>query len=347
MEYAARPARRHNKIGSVESANATIRLFVQRLLMDDEHQSRARGTKKLLYEILSRGTFLNNVLYGGKQASSFELARGFTPSLWGMRQSPLSRQAPRSHQEQVSRRALQKLMLSHPAHPLTKSVLPRGPHVYFYVKTANSASWMRGFVLRAGPHVVRISAREGLAGRSHQAAYEDVRLVPSSPRLLDLDKIELGFGDVQGSGDSDEGFTEDFGISSEPTTGTIFPPTESPMGEAEPPGPEHAAGVRGQDSLVVNDLGTIVPPSDPLLDEVALWVCHTEHSSMLTSSAPPAKGLQLPAMDINAPTSREMLPKDIGDTHVLGEKDINAKPTSLRQEEFTRIQQLLGHSPVT
>ena len=77
MEYAARPARKQNKIGSVKSANATIGLFVQRLLMDDEHQSRARGTKKRLYEILSRATFLKNVLYGGKQASSSELARGF------------------------------------------------------------------------------------------------------------------------------------------------------------------------------------------------------------------------------------------------------------------------------
>ena len=76
VEYAARPARMHYKIGSVESANATIRLFVQPLVMDDEHQSRARGTKRLLYEILSHARFLKNVLYGGKQASSFELARG-------------------------------------------------------------------------------------------------------------------------------------------------------------------------------------------------------------------------------------------------------------------------------
>ena len=143
VKYAARPARRHNKIGSVESANATIRLFVQRLLMDDEHHRKVRETSKLLYEILSRATFLRNVLYGGKEASSFELARGFTPSLCGLRKSPLSKQALRSHQEQVARRAIQKLISSHPAHPLTKPVLPRGTSVYFYVKTAKSASWVR------------------------------------------------------------------------------------------------------------------------------------------------------------------------------------------------------------
>ena len=152
VEHGARHARRHNKIGSVDSANATINLLVQRLLIDYEHQSMARGTKKLLYEILFRATFLKHVLYGGMQGSSFELARSFTPSLCGMRQSPLSGKALRSHQEQVSRCAVQKLMLSHPAHLLTKTVLPGGAHVYFYVKSASSASRMREFLLRAGLH---------------------------------------------------------------------------------------------------------------------------------------------------------------------------------------------------
>ena len=124
--------------------------------MDDEHHSVARGTRKLLHEILSGATFLKNVLYGGKGASRFDLARGFTPSLCGFKQTPLSMQTLRSHQEQVSRRALEKLMSSHPAHPLTKSVLSKGVDVYFYVKGAKKASWIKGFVLRAEPHVVRV-----------------------------------------------------------------------------------------------------------------------------------------------------------------------------------------------
>ena len=52
-------------------------------------------------------------------------------------------------------------------------------------------------------------------------------------------------------------------------------------------------------------------------------------------------------MDINAPTSKKMLLKDIGNIHVLGAKDLNAKLSSLKQEELTRIQELLGDSPVT
>ena len=140
VKYAARPARRHNKIRSVESGNATIRLFVQRLLMNNEHHSTVRETRKPLYEILSRATFLKNVLYGGKEASSFELARGFTPSLCGLRKSPLSKQALWSHQEQVARRALQKPICRYSAHPVTNSALPQGANGYFYVKSARSAS---------------------------------------------------------------------------------------------------------------------------------------------------------------------------------------------------------------
>ena len=150
------------------------------------------------------------------------------------------------------------------------SALSRGAHVYLNVKSAKSASWMRGFVCRAGPHVVRISTREDLSGRSYQAAYKDVRLVSFSPLLLELENIELGFGDMQCSEDSDEEVTEDFDISNEPTTGTTVPPTESLLGEAALPSTEQAAGVWGRDALVVNDLGPIDPPSDPLLDAFAL-----------------------------------------------------------------------------
>ena len=94
-------------------------------------------------------------------------------------------------------------------------------------------------------------------------------------------------------------------------------------------------------------MGTIDPPSDPLLIEVALWVRYTEHFSMLTSSVSLAKRLQLTAMDRNAPKSKEVLLKDIGDTHVFGAKDLGSKLSSLKQEELTRIQELLRDSPVT
>ncbi len=71
------PARRHNKIGIVESGHNGIRLFVQRLFKDAEY-NRLCIPKQ---EILSKATFLCNALRGNAKLSSFELARGYSPSL--------------------------------------------------------------------------------------------------------------------------------------------------------------------------------------------------------------------------------------------------------------------------
>ena len=78
VKYEARPARRHNKIGTVESANSTVRLLVQRIQKDEAHfrTSRPGFRPASDYEILSRATFLKKMIYGRKIASSFELAKG-------------------------------------------------------------------------------------------------------------------------------------------------------------------------------------------------------------------------------------------------------------------------------
>ena len=88
-------------------------------------------------------------------------------------------------------------------------------------------------MLHAKPHVVRVCTRADLSERSYQIAYEDVRLVPSSSLLFELDKIELRFGDVQNSEASDGKITDDFNITGDQATSPIVPPTYLPLGEVE------------------------------------------------------------------------------------------------------------------
>jgi len=57
IAYQPRPARRHNKLGSVEAVNASIRLFVQRILRVEQHYRKTRNASRSDYEILSRATF--------------------------------------------------------------------------------------------------------------------------------------------------------------------------------------------------------------------------------------------------------------------------------------------------
>ena len=83
IRYESRPARRHNKIGVVESKNAVIRTISQILLKDSEYFTINRSTHASWKEILSRARYLSNILYGGKRISGFEMVRGYTPSISG------------------------------------------------------------------------------------------------------------------------------------------------------------------------------------------------------------------------------------------------------------------------
>jgi len=124
IQYDDRPARRHSKIGSVESANSAIRLFVQRLLKDEQHYRKTRNRFQSDYEILSHATFLKNVLYGSKKLSSFEMAKGYTPAICGLSQSQFSSELLKAHQEQVARRALHEFLHSRHTSTVSPDLLP-------------------------------------------------------------------------------------------------------------------------------------------------------------------------------------------------------------------------------
>lgn len=80
IEFQDRSARRQSKLGVVERKNA-IRLYSQLILKDAEYVLASRGVEITHAELLSRATFLSNVIYGEKKLSSFEMVRGYTPSL--------------------------------------------------------------------------------------------------------------------------------------------------------------------------------------------------------------------------------------------------------------------------
>ena len=192
VQFEARPARRHNKIGSVESGNDTIRLFVQRLLRDEKHSRSTGGKVHTDYEILSRATFLKNTMYGGKQLSSFEQARGYRPSICGLPQLPVSAEILQAHEEQVARRAIHAFLRSHNTSSISKDLIPPRTKIYYYRKLTNRGEWHVGYVLKAEEHIVYVCTDPQLKSKPSQIAYEDLRLAPSSSLLQELDDIELG-----------------------------------------------------------------------------------------------------------------------------------------------------------
>lgn len=84
--------------------------------------------------IISRATFLSNILFGGKVLGSFELAKGYTPGLVGLPQTDTSQELVRAHEEQSARRAIARIEKNRKPRTARPSDLKRGTEVYFFKK---------------------------------------------------------------------------------------------------------------------------------------------------------------------------------------------------------------------
>ncbi len=111
-KFESRPARRHNKIGVVESRQNSLGLFVQRLVKDTERFKVLHGIVIPFVSILSKATFLCNVLRGNSKLSSFELARGYHPSIAGLPKTAVSKEIFDAYKEQMARRAISRMLSS-------------------------------------------------------------------------------------------------------------------------------------------------------------------------------------------------------------------------------------------
>jgi len=195
IKFEARPARRHNKIGVVEARHNSLRLICLRLFKDAEHYRAARGITIPPADLLSKATFLANALRGNSKLSSFELARGYQPAFIGLPQTGVSKELFDAYREQTSIRTICKLLESRSPKLIKPSLLPRKTQVFYFVKepAKNRGKWKHGYVFRAEDHLVQVTSNARGAGAKSLIAYEDIRLVPSSPLLLELAKLDLEF----------------------------------------------------------------------------------------------------------------------------------------------------------
>lgn len=78
-QFKSRPARRHHKIAVVERENGTLKVILQKL--NDEKSDAAA------HPIVSSAAFLFNLFSGNRLLSSFQLVRGYSPSVVGIPKS--------------------------------------------------------------------------------------------------------------------------------------------------------------------------------------------------------------------------------------------------------------------
>jgi len=136
---------------------------------------------------------LRNILYGSKKLSSFELVRGYTPQLVRLPQTQVSAELMVAHEEQVARRALRLVNKGRQPHVVKAEDLSRDEKVYYFKRGPKFGTWELGFVRAIEPHFVSLSSKEEHQGKHIRAAFEDIRRVPKSSLLRELDEMDLIF----------------------------------------------------------------------------------------------------------------------------------------------------------
>ena len=184
IEFKPRPTRRHNKTGIVERKNATIKAIINKL--DDEPSNATSET------ILKRAAFLSNLFSGNKLLSSFELARGYRPSVVGLPQTVVTQELLDAHKEQTAIRKLQKLLHSRSHQGHQPSLFSPGDQVWVFYNTSKqneAVEWVKATVIAAHPHYLEV--KRSSRGRPMRVAYEDVRFAPTSALTTELMSCSL------------------------------------------------------------------------------------------------------------------------------------------------------------
>ena len=184
IQFMPRPTRRHNKTGIVERKNATIKTILAKL--NDEKSNSSADT------LLKRTAFLSNMFSGSKLLSSFELVRGYRPSVVGLPQTIVTQELLDAHKQQVATRRLQRLLHSRAHHSHQPDLFNPGDSVWVFYKTSKqneAVEWIAATVIKAHLHFLEVRRSE--RGRPMRVAYEDVRFKPTGPLATELMSCSL------------------------------------------------------------------------------------------------------------------------------------------------------------
>lgn len=115
-KFSPLPARRHNKAGVGERKNRVIKDVLEKLDLDIEWKGAPYREK------LAMAQFSGNILYGGKELSSFEMVRGYTPSLEGTGTTWISEKLMNAYESMAARRLLARILKSKPGHRIDQAL---------------------------------------------------------------------------------------------------------------------------------------------------------------------------------------------------------------------------------
>lgn len=128
IQFKPRPARRHNKTGIVERKIVTVKSILNKLNDED--------TEAPVSVVVARAALLSNTFSGSRILSSFELVRGYSPSIASIPDKIISQDLLDAHREQVAIRALQRLLKSRAHNLPSVTMLQPNTPIWVYYRTS-------------------------------------------------------------------------------------------------------------------------------------------------------------------------------------------------------------------
>lgn len=189
ITFKPRPTRRHNKTGIIERKIQTVKAIIRR--MDKEITSASAE------EIVARAVFMSNVFSGTRILSSFQLVRGYQPSILGIPATTVPTELLDAHVEQVATRAIQRAMRSRSCTFAPQKAYKPGKALWVWYATTKGNErdeWIKAQVVRTHQHYLeakRIFNGNAARGPTMKPAYEDVRIAPTSPLAQELMSCSL------------------------------------------------------------------------------------------------------------------------------------------------------------
>lgn len=196
IQFKPRPARRHNKTGVVERKIQVVKSILYK--MNNEKTNASVST------LVARASFMCNFFSGNRILSSFELVRGYSPSIIGIPARTIPPEILQAHREQAAIRALQRLFQSRSPSLAGAEMFSPDTPVWVYYRTSKQNErnrWIMASVVEAQEHFVL--ARRSHKGPPMRVAYEDIRPAPQSALTTELlscsleEELQASPGNVQ------------------------------------------------------------------------------------------------------------------------------------------------------
>lgn len=137
--------------------------------------------------MVDRAAFFSNMFSGNMALSSFQLVRGYSPSVMGIPKTIVTEDILQAHKEQVAARTLQILMNTRAPNALGQDMFKPGDAVWVFYKSTKQdekVECLLATVVIAEEHF--LVAKNAERGRLMRVAYEDVHIAPRSDLTKEL-----------------------------------------------------------------------------------------------------------------------------------------------------------------